>query len=468
MAIWTLTGQNLPVSVSGANLTPQVNMVGAQPADFNPDAIIGYRFIRTITGSALVDDSWTDTGYVALENADGNRVATVNGPAQSGLGDTSRPLDLNTPGGGLFNPSTVLNKCNFGIAAAWATYEANMKNDNGTLSITALTVEIEYTPGASPAASFDAVPTTVIQGDPVQFTDTSSQTPNQWSWDFDGGAPGSTAQNPQVTFDTPGVYNVVLTATNNFGSGVSAPTAITVLRRIQGSAAVSGVGSISAVGGGAIISGSAAVSGAGAVSDSGLVQVSGPAAITGASAINAFGGWLGTGPANGITAGSSITDADGTPARQGFASLSAVGSITEATGVAKGQGAAAVLAIGAISADGVKKVSGAVSISALGIIKAEYVATWGSSMATWGDGRFTWTGQPIRFLGGGAAIFGAGSITATGRRVASGSASISAVGSIDTDGYNKGLGVAEIFGPGSSLKAIGQWLETTLDESEPD
>ncbi len=29
-------------------------------------------------------------------------------------------------------------------------------------------------------------------------------------------------------------------------------------------------------------------------------------------------------------------------------------------------------------------------------------------------------------------------------------------------------GVAEIFGPGASLKAIGQWLETTLDESEPD
>jgi len=29
-------------------------------------------------------------------------------------------------------------------------------------------------------------------------------------------------------------------------------------------------------------------------------------------------------------------------------------------------------------------------------------------------------------------------------------------------------GVAEIFGPGSSLKAIGQWLETTLDESESD
>ena len=231
MAIWTLTGQNLPVSVSGANLTQQVNMVGGQPADFNPDAIIGYRFIRTITGSALVDDSWTDTGYVALENADGNRVATVNGPAQSGLGDTSRPLDLNTPGGGLFNPSTVLNKCNFGIAAAWATYQANMKNDNGTLSITVLTVEIEYTPGATPGASFNAVPTTLYEGQSVQFTDTSSQNPNQWSWNFGGGASGSTAQNPLVTFNTPGVYNVVLTATNAFGSGVSAPTTITVLKR---------------------------------------------------------------------------------------------------------------------------------------------------------------------------------------------------------------------------------------------
>lgn len=29
-------------------------------------------------------------------------------------------------------------------------------------------------------------------------------------------------------------------------------------------------------------------------------------------------------------------------------------------------------------------------------------------------------------------------------------------------------GVAEIFGPGSSLKAIGQWLESALDQSESD
>lgn len=30
----------------------------------------------------------------------------------------------------------------------------------------------------------------------------------------------------------------------------------------------------------------------------------------------------------------------------------------------------------------------------------------------------------------------------------------------------KGQGVSEIFGPGSSLRAIGEWLETTLDARE--
>ena len=31
----------------------------------------------------------------------------------------------------------------------------------------------------------------------------------------------------------------------------------------------------------------------------------------------------------------------------------------------------------------------------------------------------------------------------------------------------KEQGVAEVFGPGSSLRAIGEWLETTLDDREP-
>ncbi|MFK5955979.1 MAG: PKD domain-containing protein [Planctomycetota bacterium] len=51
----------------------------------------------------------------------------------------------------------------------------------------------------------------------VDFTDLSSNNPTSWSWDFgDGGT--STAQNPSYTYNTPGTYDVSLTATNADGT----------------------------------------------------------------------------------------------------------------------------------------------------------------------------------------------------------------------------------------------------------
>jgi PKD repeat protein len=46
----------------------------------------------------------------------------------------------------------------------------------------------------------------------VQFTDQSSCNPSAWSWSFPGGTPAtSTAQNPTVTYSSPGNYDVSLT-----------------------------------------------------------------------------------------------------------------------------------------------------------------------------------------------------------------------------------------------------------------
>jgi PKD repeat protein len=71
----------------------------------------------------------------------------------------------------------------------------------------------------APVASFSASPTTVEQGDPVQFTDTSSNGPTTWSWSFPGGTPStSTSQNPTVTYNSLGTYNVSLTVTNSAGT----------------------------------------------------------------------------------------------------------------------------------------------------------------------------------------------------------------------------------------------------------
>lgn len=73
-----------------------------------------------------------------------------------------------------------------------------------------------------PTANFTGSPTTVLVGETVDFTDTSSGSPTSWSWSFEGGSPsGSTAQDPPlITYNTIGTYNVSLTVSNANGSDI--------------------------------------------------------------------------------------------------------------------------------------------------------------------------------------------------------------------------------------------------------
>lgn len=86
----------------------------------------------------------------------------------------------------------------------------------------------------APVAAFSANETTVLFGNSVSFTDASTNSPTSWSWSFEGGTPStSTSQNPTVVYNTPGTYNVTLTATNAQGSDVETKTNyITVLSEI--------------------------------------------------------------------------------------------------------------------------------------------------------------------------------------------------------------------------------------------
>jgi uncharacterized repeat protein (TIGR02543 family) len=75
--------------------------------------------------------------------------------------------------------------------------------------------------GASqlPDAQFTADTTAVIPGGVVNFTDQSGNGPTSWQWTFAGGIPStSTDQDPSVTYNTPGTYDVTLTVTNAAGS----------------------------------------------------------------------------------------------------------------------------------------------------------------------------------------------------------------------------------------------------------
>lgn len=69
-----------------------------------------------------------------------------------------------------------------------------------------------------PVASFTGG-ATICTGNPVQFFDQSSNSPTAWAWSFPGGSPStSMIQNPVVTYDVPGTYDVLLIASNFIGS----------------------------------------------------------------------------------------------------------------------------------------------------------------------------------------------------------------------------------------------------------
>lgn len=72
----------------------------------------------------------------------------------------------------------------------------------------------------TPEASFTASVTSGVTPLAVAFTDTSTQFPTSWAWDFDNdGLVDSTLQNPTFAYTTPGTYSVRLVATNEAGSG---------------------------------------------------------------------------------------------------------------------------------------------------------------------------------------------------------------------------------------------------------
>ncbi len=77
-----------------------------------------------------------------------------------------------------------------------------------------------------PVADFTANLTVIAAGASVSFTDLSTNNPTSWAWTFSGGTPSSSVvQNPVVTYNTPGIYNVQLIATNGGGSNTMLKTA---------------------------------------------------------------------------------------------------------------------------------------------------------------------------------------------------------------------------------------------------
>lgn len=58
----------------------------------------------------------------------------------------------------------------------------------------------------------------ILLGSKITFTDLSSNFPTTWKWTFAGGDPAtSSQQNPEITYNTPGSFDVILTVSNTKG-----------------------------------------------------------------------------------------------------------------------------------------------------------------------------------------------------------------------------------------------------------
>lgn len=87
-------------------------------------------------------------------------------------------------------------------------------------------IQIGVNPSAAPVAQFSGTPTSGTAPLTVSFSDSSTNSPTAWAWDFDGDAiTDSTAQNPPgFVYNTPGTYTVTLTASNAAGSDAEVKT----------------------------------------------------------------------------------------------------------------------------------------------------------------------------------------------------------------------------------------------------
>ncbi len=98
-----------------------------------------------------------------------------------------------------------------------------------------------FTPVAcQPIAEFNKAVKYLCTGATVNFQDLSWRgDPASWQWDFPGGTPStSTAQNPTVQYNTPGVYDVTLTVTNAGGSNSITSTGMIIVSPAVGSHAI--------------------------------------------------------------------------------------------------------------------------------------------------------------------------------------------------------------------------------------
>ena len=138
-------------------------------------------------------------------------------------------LDLLWDFGTGVNFSTAENPCFSWTSPGDYMVTLDANNNCGTDS-ESIVVTIDPTPVSS--FTYSGQGGKICAGQVITFSDTSTNNPTSWFWDFGDPASGanntSTLQNPTHTFATDGVYIVTLIATNDCGQGTIYQEAVSI------------------------------------------------------------------------------------------------------------------------------------------------------------------------------------------------------------------------------------------------
>ncbi len=219
-----------PVNLAGFTLSSAVTFtfpsVNINPGGYQLVAYKSSSMLNTFGVNAL---QWTgglsnDGELILLKNAAGKTVDSV-------FFDDVAPWPTSPDGTG---PSLVLCNPNAenALGSNWQASQHFVMNNAGGLPIYA-------TPGFSecvfpPVADFAANSTQITIGESVSFSDLSVNNPTSWAWTFVGGTPStSTLQNPVVTYNSAGIFDVQLIASNTAGNNTILKSAYITVEQVS-------------------------------------------------------------------------------------------------------------------------------------------------------------------------------------------------------------------------------------------
>ncbi len=215
-------GSSTPSDASNYNYTDNTSTAKSEAFADTPDSVVVWlRYKPTNTGQS---DS-ARVSFVIHKNVnnfkDPNDVNGTNVVAKAAT-------NVGYTGGGWRRVSIPFNYVATPSLGAYvlATFATHKTPGGGSDKDSLIIDDIEMI--YVPKANFTSTATTICTGGNVTFTNTSTNYPSSYSWNFGDGTPNGTTANPVHQYTTAGTYTATLTVTNQWGSTTSVPVTINV------------------------------------------------------------------------------------------------------------------------------------------------------------------------------------------------------------------------------------------------